>query len=264
MPDNMLIVESDERGVVTVTMNRPQVHNAFDGAMVVEMNETLGRLGRNPEVRIVVLTGAGESFSAGADVNWMKHIAAYSKEQNIVDAGDIADMLNTLDTMPMPTVARINGGAFGGAVGLIGACDIAIAANDARFAIPEARLGLIPAVISPYVLRSIGPRNARRFALTGERFGAEVAHQIGLVHEVVKKKSLDDAVETCVENLLAGAPGAHQQIKALFRDIWDLDRTSRIVRDDTARRIAERRATEEAKEGMTAFLSKRKPSWAKR
>lgn len=264
MPDNMLTVESDERGVVTVTMNRPQVHNAFNGEMVAGLKEKLGHLAGNPEVRAVILTGAGESFSAGADVGWMKHVAGYSQEQNTVDAGDIADMLNTLDTMPMPTVARINGGAFGGAIGLIGACDIAIAAHDAVFAIPEARLGLIPAVIAPYVLRSIGPRNARRFALTGERFEAELAHRIGLVHEVVKKKALDAAVETCIGHLLAGAPGAHEQIKSLFRDIWDLDRTSRAVRDDTARRIAERRVTEEAREGMTAFLAKRKPSWARK
>jgi methylglutaconyl-CoA hydratase len=260
----MLIVESDERGVVTVTMNRPDVHNAFDGAMVVELNETLGHLAGNPEVHIVVLTGAGESFSAGADVNWMKHIAAYSKEQNIVDAGNMADMLNALDTLPVPTVARINGGAFGGAIGLIGACDIAIAASDALFGITEVRLGLIPSVISPYVLRSIGPRNARRFALTGEFFDAEEARRIGLVHEVVKKKSLDDTVETFVEGLLAGGPGAHEQIKTLFRDIWELDRTGSAARDDTARRIADRRATEEAKEGMTAFLAKRKPRWAKK
>ncbi len=147
---------------------------------------------------------------------------------------------------------------------MIGACDIAIAVNDAQFGITEVRLGLIPAVISPYVLRSIGPRNARRYALTGERFGADEALRIGLVHEVVKKKALDDAVESFVSPLLAGAPGAHEQIKTLFRDVWELDRTSQIARDDTARRIADRRATEEAKEGMAAFLAKRKPRWARK
>jgi len=261
MIQEMLTVETDERGVATVTMNRPEKHNAFNDALVADLNEAFGRLGRNPLVRVVVLTGAGKSFSAGADLNWMQEIANYSLEANLADATRLADMLHTLDGMPQPTVAKVNGAAMGGAVGLIGACDIAIAADDARFGITEVRLGLIPSVIAPYVLRAIGPRQARRFALTGERFGAADAQRIGLVHEVTKKKALDGTVDKLVEVLLAGAPGAQAEVKALFRDVWELDRTGTAARADTAQRIASRRATEEARKGMAAFFEKRRPDW---
>jgi methylglutaconyl-CoA hydratase len=208
-----------------------------------------------------VLTGAGKSFSAGADLNWMQEMANYSMEANLGDAGRLADMLHALDSLPQPTVAKINGGAYGGAVGLIGACDIAIAQDDASFGITEVRLGLIPSVISPYVLRAIGPRQARRYSLTGERFDAAEALRIGLVHRVERKKTFDAAVDDTVDRLVAGAPGAQEEVKALFRDIWELGRTGEKVRADTAQRIAKRRASDEAREGMTAFLGKRKPSW---
>lgn len=262
MPMQMVEVATDERGVATVTMNRPDKHNAFNETLVADLREAFDRLARNPLVRVVLLTGAGKSFSAGADLNWMQEMANYSMEANLGDASRLADMLHALDTLPQPTVARVNGAAYGGAVGLIAACDIAVAADDATFGITEVRLGLIPSVISPYVLRAIGPRHAHRFGLTGARFGAEEARLVGLVHEITKPKRLDEAIGTVVKSLLAGAPGAQEELKKLFRDIWELDRTGAAVRADTAERIARRRATEEAREGMAAFLEKRKPDWS--
>ena len=261
MKQDVVIVDTDERGVATVIMNRPEKHNAFNEVLVADLQEAFGHLARNPFVRAVVLTGAGKSFSAGADLNWMQEMANYSMEANLGDATRLADMLHALDSLPQPTVARINGGAYGGAVGLIGACDIAIAQDDASFGITEVRLGLIPSVISPYVLRAIGPRQARRYTLTGERFDAAEALRIGLVHRVERKKTFDAAVNDIIERLVAGAPGAQEEVKALFRDIWELGRTGDAVRADTAQRIARRRTTDEAREGMAAFLGKRKPDW---
>lgn len=262
MKQDVVIVETDERGVATVTMNRPEKHNAFNEKLVADLQEAFGHLARNPFVRAVVLTGAGKSFSAGADLNWMQEMANYSMEANLGDATRLADMLHALDSLPQPTVAKINGGAYGGAVGLIGACDVAIAVDDASFGITEVRLGLIPSVISPYVLRAVGPRQGRRYALSGERFDAAEALRIGLVHRVERRKTFDASVNDIVERLVAGAPGAQEEIKALFRDIWELGRTGDTVRADTAQRIAKRRTTDEAREGMTAFLGKRKPNWS--
>ncbi len=262
MSKDFVTVDTDERGIATVTMNRPEKHNAFNEVLVSDLSDAFGHLARNPLVRVVVLTGAGKSFSAGADLNWMQEMANYSMEANLGDAKRLADMLHALDSLPQPTVAKINGGAYGGAVGLIGACDIAIAVDDASFGVTEVRLGLIPSVISPYLLRAIGPRHARRFALTGERFDAAEALRIGLVHRVERRKTFDAVVDDITERLVAGAPGAQEEVKALFRDIWELDRTGDAVRADTAQRIAGRRATDEAKEGMAAFLGKRKPDWA--
>ena len=261
MIQDVVTVETDQRGVATVTLNRPEKHNAFNALLVDELTAAFTHLARNPFVRVVVLTGAGKSFSAGADLNWMQETANYSMDSNLADAGRLAEMLHVLDTLPQPTLARINGGAYGGAVGLIAACDIAVSMDDASFGITEVRLGLIPSVISPYVLRAIGPRQARRYALTAERFDAAEALRIGLVHRVERKKTFDAAVADIIKRLVGGAPGAQQEVKALFHDIWELDRTGEAVRADTARRIASRRASDEAKEGMAAFLGKRKPNW---
>jgi methylglutaconyl-CoA hydratase len=191
----------------------------------------------------------------------MRAMAGYSKDENLADAERLADMLHALDMMPKPTVARVNGAALGGAVGLIGACDIAIASDHAVFGMTEVRLGLIPSVISPYVARAMGPRNARRFAVTGERFGADEARHVGLINLSVPEASLDATVELTVQNLLLGAPGAQVDVKKLFREVWEEDRIDGRVRSDTAWRIAERRGTPEAQEGMKAFFDKRKPGW---
>lgn len=256
-----VIVDTDERGVATVTINRPDKHNSFNDVLVADLREAFDRLARNPFVRVVVLTGAGKSFSAGADLNWMQEAANYSEDANTNDAMRLADMLHALDSLPQPTIAKVNGSAYGGAIGLIGACDIAVAVDDASFAITEVRLGLIPAVIAPYVLRSIGPRQARRYALTAERIDAAEALRIGLVHRVERRKTFDAAVDDMIKRLIAGAPGAQEEVKALFRDIWEMNRTGDGVRAETAHRIARRRSTDEAKEGMAAFLSKRKANW---
>ncbi|HEM46590.1 MAG TPA: enoyl-CoA hydratase/isomerase family protein [Alphaproteobacteria bacterium] len=258
-----VLTGTDARGVATVTLNRPDVHNAFDDPTIAALTEAFERLGADETVRAVVLTGAGKSFSAGADLNWMRAMAAYSMEENRADADRLAAMLHALDELPRPTVARINGGAFGGAVGLIAACDIAIAADRATFGITEVRLGLIPAVISPYLLRAVGPRTARRYALTGERFDAAAALAMGLVHEAVPESALDDAVAAILDALLCGAPGAQADAKRLVREVCPADRIDAVVRADTARRIAARRATAEAREGMAAFFDRRGPGWAK-
>lgn len=258
-----VLTSTDGRGVATVTLNRPDVHNAFDDATIAALTDAFSGLAADETVRVLVLTGAGKSFSAGADLKWMRAMAGYSKEENLADAERLAEMLYALDMIPKPTVARVNGAALGGAIGLIGACDVAIAADNATFGVTEVRLGLIPSVISPYVARAIGPRQARRFALTGERFGAEEARHIGLVHETVAEAGLDAAVEVVVANLLSGAPGGQADCKKLFREVWEEDRISGVVRSDTAWRIAERRGTDEAQEGMAAFFDKRKPSWVK-
>ena len=258
----MLLSETDGRGVARLTLNRPDIHNAFNDETIGALHEALNRLAGDDSVRAVVLTGAGKSFSAGADVNWMRKAADYSHDENLADATRLADMLHALDTLPKPTVARVNGGAYGGGVGLIAACDIAIAAAHAKFGVTEVRLGLIPSVISPYVVRAIGPRAARRFALSGEIFGAAEAARIGLLHEVVPEAELDAAVDATIDDLLKGAPGAQAEAKALVADVAGaaIDET---LRRDTAERIATRRATAEAKDGLSAFLEKRRPGWVR-
>ncbi len=256
----MLLCETDGRGVARLTLNRPDLHNAFNAEMIDELRAALDRLAGDDEVRIVVLTGAGKSFSAGADVNWMRAAADYGEAENLADATRLADMLHALDTLPKPTVARVNGGAFGGGVGLICACDIAIAAGHAKFGVTEVKLGLMPSVISPYVVRAIGPRAARRFVLTGEIFDAGEATRIGLVHENVPEAALDGAVDVAIDNLLQAAPGAQAEAKVLVRHVAGAPIDDNLRRD-TAERIAKRRATAEARDGLSAFLEKRRPGW---
>lgn len=256
----MLLVETDGRGVARLTLNRPDLHNAFNAEMIDELRAALDRLAGDDDVRIVVLTGAGKSFSAGADVHWMRAAADYGEAENLADATRLADMLHALDTLPKPTVARVNGGAFGGGVGLICACDIAIAASHAKFGVTEVKLGLMPSVISPYVVRAIGPRAARRFVLTGEIFDAGEATRIGLVHENVPEAALDGAVDVAIDNLLQAAPGAQAEAKVLVRHVAGAPIDDNLRRD-TAERIAKRRATAEARDGLSAFLEKRKPGW---
>lgn len=263
MSDDILLTEIDARGVATLTLNRPNIHNAFDDVLIAALSAAFARLGTDGSVRVVVLTGAGKSFSAGADLNWMRRMAGYSLDENRADSDRLAAMLHALDMLPKPCVARVNGAALGGGVGLVAACDIAIAAETALFGVTEVRLGLIPAVISPYVTRAMGPRHARHLALTGERFGAEEARHAGLVHEVTPADRLDAAVEAVIAHLLAGAPGAQADIKALIRAVSADGEVSDDIRADTAARIAARRARPEAKEGMAAFFDKRRPGWVK-
>src|SRR5882672_4468649 len=206
-------------GVATIRMNRPDVHNAFDDALIAALTAELRRLDQLPEIRVIVLAANGKSFSAGADLNWMQRMAKYSREENLRDAMALADLMRTLNGMKKPTVARIQGAAFGGGIGLVACCDIAIAGTEAAFSLSEVRLGLIPSVISPYVIAAIGEREARRYFLTAERFDATEARRIGLVHDVADSEALDEAVANIVGQLLKGGPQALAAAKKLIADV---------------------------------------------
>jgi methylglutaconyl-CoA hydratase len=250
-------------GVAWLTLNRPEVHNAFDDGLIRALTAELLRLARQETVRAVVLTGAGKSFSAGADLAWMRRTADYAEAENLADAKALAQLMQVLNELPLPTVARVNGAALGGGVGLVAACDIAIAADHARFGTTEVRLGLIPAVIGPYVVAAIGQRQARRLMLTGERIDAAAAQRLGLVHEVVPADELDQAVEAVLAALLAGGPRALSAAKRLVLDLAGRPLDAALI-EDTAGRIARLRAAPEGKEGVGAFLDKRPPAWQAR
>ena len=249
-------------GVATVTLDRPEVHNAFDDQVIAELTQAFRRLGAEPAARVVVLRANGKSFSAGADLDWMQRVARYSHEQNVADAMALAEMLHALDTCPKPTLALVQGPAYGGGVGLVAACDVAVAAETASFALTEVRLGLIPAVISPYVIAAIGERACRRYFLTAERFSAADAYRLGLVHQVVPADRLDAAVADLVARLLEGGAAAQAAAKELIRDVACRPIDGAVVRDG-AERIARQRASAEGREGVAAFLEKRKPAWSR-
>jgi methylglutaconyl-CoA hydratase len=255
-------INIDPRGVATLTINRPEVHNAFDDRLIAEITGKLRELDREHAIRVVVLSANGKSFSAGADLNWMKRMARYSEAENLRDAVSLASLMHVLNDMAKPTVARVNGSAFGGGVGLVAGCDIAIAAKSAVFSLSEVRLGLIPAVISPFVVAAIGQRQARRYFLTAERFDADEALRIGLVHRVVEDAELDAAVAAVVEELLKGGPRAQAAAKDLIASVSNRPIDQRIL-EDTAARIARIRVSPEGEEGIAAFLEKRAPVWTK-
>jgi methylglutaconyl-CoA hydratase len=252
----------DSRGVLTLQLNRPEIHNAFGERLIRELTETLHAAEDDAAVRLVVLTGVGKSFSAGADMNWMSSMVGASVEENEQDAQKLARMLRRLNYFPKPTIARINGAAFGGGVGLVACCDITIAAEPAQFALTEVRLGLVPAVISPFVFRRLGESQSRRLFLTAERFDAKAAQQMGLVQIVVTPEALDEAVEAQVALLLQGGPAALKQAKRLVFNVAGHDNTrQRQIDEDNARLIAKLRVSEEGQDGLRAFLDKRLPSW---
>ena len=246
--------------VATVTLNRPEIHNAFDETLIASLTAAFVSLDDNDDVRVVVLAGAGRSFCAGADLNWMKRMAAFGQEENLADASALAAMLRSLYALSKPTIARVSGAAYGGGVGLVAACDVAIAVPEATFALSEARLGLIPATIGPYVIEAIGARQARRYFLTAERFDAVEARRIGLVHEVAAPDALDARIDALVATLQAAGPCAQLECKALIRGV-----AHRPIDDDviagTAEHIAAVRASAEGREGVAAFLDRRKPAW---
>ena len=248
-------------GVATLTLARPGVHNAFDETLIARLTAHLAALDADRAVRVVVLAGEGRSFCAGADLDWMRRMAAFGRAENLADAKDLAAMLHALDTLAKPTIARVHGAAFGGGVGLVAACDVAIASDTAQFALSEARLGLIPATISPYVIEAIGARAARRYFLTAERFGAAEAQRIGLVHEVVAADALDARIAAIVALLREAGPAAQRESKRLVRDVAGRPVDSAVI-DMTAERIADVRASSEGREGVAAFLARRKPTWA--
>lgn len=253
-----------QQGIATVRMNRPDVHNAFDDHLIAELTTELRRLDQAPEVRVIVLAANGKSFSAGADLNWMQRMAKYSEAENLRDAVALAGLMRTLHGMHKPTIARVQGAAFGGGVGLVACCDIAVAAAEASFSLSEVRLGLIPSVISPYVIAAIGEREARRYFLTAERFGAEEARRIGLVHEVATGDRLDVVVTNFADQLLKGGPNALTAAKKLIADVITHRPPDDALIEETARRIASIRVSPEGREGVSAFLEKRPPSWTKK
>lgn len=263
MTDTAIQLARSDAGVATVTLNRPDVHNAFDDRLIAELSSTLRGLDTEAAVRIIVLAANGKSFSSGADLKWMKRMAQYSENENLRDALHLAELMRTLDRMQKPTIARVQGAAFGGGVGLIACCDIAVAVREAQFSLSEVRLGLIPAVISPYVVQAIGARAARRYFLTAERFSADEAKRIGLLHDVVDAEKLDDAVNAIVANLLQCGPHAIAAAKALVAAVGRGPINTPMI-EDTAKRIAQQRASSEGKEGVAAFLEKRSPHWIKK
>jgi methylglutaconyl-CoA hydratase len=247
-------------GVARVTLNRPQLRNAFDDALIGKLSQAFAELAVDRSVRVIVLAGNGPAFCAGADLNWMKRMAGYSYEENLADAKGLADMLAALDRLPKPTIARVHGPVFAGGTGLVAACDIAVGTPEAKFCLSEAKLGLSPATISPYVIRAMGERLARRYFLTAEVFDAQEAYRIGMLSLLVPAGELDAAVAELVKHLLAGGPESHAKIKALIRDVAGR-RPDDAVAAETAKRIAEIRGSAEGREGIAAFLEKRKASW---
>jgi len=255
-----LRITRTESGVVDVRMARPEVFNAFDERMIEELATVFAELGRDEAARVIVLSGEGKAFSAGADLQWMQRAIQASVEWNLEDARRFAAMLDAIASCPKPTIARVHGAALGGGVGLACACDMAVASSDARFAASEARFGILPAVISPYLVNAVGKRHALRLALTASRIDAQAALQMGMVQQVVDVADLDAAVEAIAAELLANGPQALAEIKALF-GLLEAGPVTAEVRELTARTISRVRGTDEAREGFAAFLAKRPAAW---
>jgi methylglutaconyl-CoA hydratase len=246
--------------VLRVMLNRPDVRNAFDEEVIAALTGAARQAGADSSLRAIVLGGNGKSFCAGADLAWMSKSIVYTREENRRDAEDLGRMLETLDTLPVPLIGRVQGAALGGGVGLVAVCDIVVAAEEATFGFTEAKLGIIPAVISPYVLKKIGPSAARELFVTAGRFSAKRARRVGLVHKVVAESELDSTIDDYLEEILTSAPGAVAAAKALIREVDG--RPSADVIGLTTTRLAEQRVSPEGQEGMRAFLQKRKPNWA--
>jgi methylglutaconyl-CoA hydratase len=257
----MLLHTLDARGVVTLTLDRPQLHNAFDDTLIAELIRVLGDYATNADVRLLVLRAHGKSFSAGADLNWMQRVAQYSFDENKQDAEQLAELMERLYRFPAPTIAVVQGAAFGGGVGLVSCCDIALASDKASFCLSEVKLGLVPAVISPYVIAAIGARQAQRYFLSAERFDATTAHQLGLVQQLCTAESLNDDADTLINTLLVNAPQALRACKQLIQRVDESINTE--LRSYTTTLIASLRASAEGREGLGAFLAKRPAGWIK-
>jgi methylglutaconyl-CoA hydratase len=254
-----LTITRDER-VATVTLNRPDVRNAFNETTIAEIKQAFSELGEDPGLRAIVLAANGPAFCAGADLNWMKKMAGYTHAENHADALQLAEMLRTIYVCPKPVVAKVQGDCYAGGMGLVAACDIIVAVEEANFCLSEVKLGLIPATISPYVIKAMGENAARRYFLTAERFGAREALRIGFAHEVVSADALDAKVAEIVKALVNNSPNAVQQAKVLVREVVGQE-VSDAMLADTAERIAQIRASEQGREGVASFLEKRKPAW---
>ena len=254
-------IRTDVQGhVATVTLSRPEVRNAFNDEVIAELSQAFTTLGDDARVRAIVLAAEGPAFCAGADLNWMRRMADYTREENLRDAAQLAFMLRTIYECPKPTIARVQGDVYAGGMGLVACCDMAVSVDTANYCLSEVKLGLIPATIGPYVIRAMGPRASHRYFLTAERFSAAEARRIGFVHEVVPADQLDATVSTWVQALLAASPNAIKECKKLVQYVADRDIT-RLLIDHTVKAIADIRASDEGKEGVQSFLNKRKPAW---
>ena len=260
MSDRPLLEQLGPGGVLTLTMNRPEVHNAFDDQQIKHLTQTLLQAAADDSVRVVVLAGNGKSFSAGGDVNYMRRMGQNSYEENIADASQLADLMKTLDTLPKPTIARVHGAAMGGGVGLVCCCDFAIGSTQAKLALSEVKLGMVPATISPYVINTIGPKAARRLFISGQSVSAEQALSLGLLSDVVAAEALDQAVGSLAEALANNGPNAMLLAKQLCFDIANRPLSEQLI-EHSVKAIAEVRDSDEGREGLNAFLEKRKPNW---
>ncbi|MFM2074637.1 MAG: 1,4-Dihydroxy-2-naphthoyl-CoA synthase [Pseudomonadota bacterium] len=250
----------DQDAVRTITLARPEVRNAFNDEVIAELKNAFLAVAQDASVRCVVLVAEGPAFCAGADLNWMRRMADYSREENRADAGELAAMLRAIYECPQPTIARVQGDVYAGGMGLVAACDMAVAVDTAQFCLSEVKLGLIPATISPYVIRAMGVRAAHRYFLTAERFGAAEAHRIGLLHAVVTAEALDTQVAELIQALVNASPHAVRACKRLVQDVAEREINDALVRQ-TVEAIADIRASDEGREGVQAFLQKRKPHW---
>lgn len=255
------ILYNIEKNTARVTLNRPEVHNAFNDIMIEELSIVFDDIAKNADIRVVVLSGEGKSFCAGADLKWMRRVKDYSYEDNLKESLDLAEMLYKIYTSPKPTIARVNGAAIGGGTGLVAVCDIAIAASKAKFSFSEVKLGLIPACISPYVIKKCGEGRCREFFLTGERLTADKAWDAGLVNQVIPLDEIDEIVDKLINQLISSGPEAIKKCKELLRQVPEISLAQ--AKKYTAEVIAQLRISEEGQEGMAAFLEKRRPKWAK-
>lgn len=247
-------------GAATITLSQPEIRNAFSDEVIAEITAAFETVAQHVDVRAVILAAEGPAFCAGANLNWMRRMADYSREENVVDADKLATMMHTIYTCPHPTIARVQGDVYAGGMGLVAACDMAVAVETAHFCLSEVKIGLIPATIAPYVLRAMGPRAGHRYFLTGERFDAAEALRMGFVHEVVGADELDHAVDSLLKHLLQAGPAAVRACKQLVLDTAEREITPQLTRQ-TVETIADIRASNEGKEGVQAFLGKRKPAW---
>ncbi len=256
---NTLLVDIDQH-IATVTLNRPEIRNAFNEEMISELTKVFSKLGADDDVRIIVLAAAGKAFCAGADLNWMRAMADYSYEENLADADKLAQMLKTIYDCPKPTIAAIQGDVYAGGMGLVAVCDVAIAVKIANFCLSEVRLGLAPSTISPYVIRALGARAAQRYFLSAEVFDAKKARQLGFIHDRVSEESLNDEVAAFCANIVKNSPDAVKTCKTLLHEIADQPITDALI-ENTVKSIADVRSSNQGKEGVQAFLQKRKPNW---
>lgn len=255
-----LIERIQHDSVCTLWLNRPEVRNAFNDDLIAQLTAIFGELAQDESVRVVILAAHGSSFCAGADLHWMQRMATYTQAENAADARRLAQLLHAIYTCTKPVIARVQGDCFAGGVGLVAACDIAVASDAAQFCLSEVKLGLVPATISPYVLRAMGPANAKRYGITAEKFDAPTAQTLGLIHEVVDQSALDARIDLYVKMLLMNSPQAMARTKQLMQQVADQPIDAELI-EHTANVIAEARASDDAQEGLQAFFAKRKPRW---